>query len=245
VTDLLMSDEVETSPPPSPRTSALLAVCALCGGAGASTLAYLTGAWVASGTADPVLVCDAGEPTAGLSAYAHTESLRSFGDLASGGPVTDGIFAEARPGLRLIATAPRMHEDVEDDAIVRLLRDARAEHPLTVVDCGRLASTVGRLAQRQASHVAWVLPATVSGVLRARRVLAVQEPGSDQREIVVARFAPGGRQPPISDLTDLAEIRRAPLVLMPDVPDLGERTCEEGLAAAQVTLEAIASLVRR
>jgi hypothetical protein len=63
--------------------------------------------------------------------------------------------------------------------------------------------------------------------------------------MLVARFDPGGRQPPMSELTALADTLAGPLVLMPNVPDLGERTCDEGLAAAQVTLEAIASLLRR
>jgi hypothetical protein len=147
--------------------------------------------------------------------------------------------------MRLIAAAPRPPEEPDPPHVLQLLRDARDEHPLTVVDCGRLATTVGRLAHRHASHVAWVLPATLGGVRRARRVLAAQEPAVDQREIVVARFDPGGRQSPISDLTALADARRGPLVLMPDVPDLGERTCEEGLEAAQVTLGAILSLLRR
>lgn len=231
------------------RAGALLAVCALCGGAGASTLAYLVGARAAAAGEGPVLVCDAGEPTAGLSAYAGVESLRSFSELAtglaSGYDTGEGLFAEPRPGLRLIAAAPRLYEEVEPTAVVQLLRDARAEHPLTVVDCGRLATVEGRLSLRHASHVIWVLPATASGVLRARRVLAVQEPQSGRREMVVARADPGGRQAPIHELTALADLRRGPLVLMPHVGDLGERRCDDALAAGQVTLEAIASVVRR
>jgi hypothetical protein len=128
---------------------------------------------------------------------------------------------------------------------VQWLDDARDEHPLPVVDCGRLATQVGRLACRCASHVIWMLPATASGVLRARRVLAMHEPELGRREIVLARSDPGGRQPPMSELTALADARFGPLVLMPQIPDLGEHPCDEGLTAAQVTLEAIEGLLRR
>lgn len=248
MSELLGDTEVTGSAPRLTGTGALLAVCSLCGGAGASTLAYLIGAAAATSDA-PVLVCDGAEPTAGLSAYASLESLRSFEELASelaqGQPVGEGLFAEPRAGLRLIATAPRVNEQSNPVAIARLLADARDEHRLTIVDCGRLATAVGQVARQHASHVAWVLPATVSGVLRARRVLGVYEPDSSQRELVVARADSGRRQAPMAELTALAEARRAPLVLMPHVPDLGEHTCEQGLEAAAVTLEAIRSVVRR
>jgi MinD-like ATPase involved in chromosome partitioning or flagellar assembly len=231
------------------RSGALLAVCALCGGAGASSLSYLVGAYAARDSERPVLVCDAGEPTAGLSAYAGVESLHSLGELAArtaaGASVTEGLYAEALPGLRLIAAAPRLYEDVDAQETGWLLADAREEHALTVVDCGRLATTAGRVALDQATHVAWVLPATTSGLLRARRVLALVEPSPDRHELVVARRDAAGRQPPIDQLTDLATMRGGPLVLMPHVPDLGERSREEALDAAQVTLEAIRALVRR
>jgi MinD-like ATPase involved in chromosome partitioning or flagellar assembly len=249
MTELLAGDQPQIAAAPVAGSGPLLAVCALCGGAGASTLALLVGAWAAADAQDPVLVCDTGEPTAGLSAYAGVESLRSLGelatDLASGVPIGGGVFAEVRAGLRLIAAGPRPQEVVDRAAVVRLLGDAREEHELTVIDCGTLASTVSIAVRQLASHVAWVLPATVSGVLRARRVLELSAREAGQREMVVARFDPGGRQPPMTELTALAEARRAPLVLMPHVPDLGERRCEEGLAEAQVTLDAIASLLAR
>jgi len=244
-----LSDPSRSAIPGSRMTSPLLAVCALCGGAGASTLSYLVGAWVAASSEAPVLVCDAGEPTAGLSVYAGIESLRSLDEIAAelnaGTLVSDGLFASPRLGLRLIAAAPRLETHTDSAAAERLIRDAREEHSLTVIDCGRLATQVGRLALQQASHVVWVLPATISGVVRARRVLALHEPDSSLREIVVARADPGARQAPMAELTSLADGRHGPLVLMPHVPDLGEHSCDEGLAAAQITLEAISSLLRR
>jgi MinD-like ATPase involved in chromosome partitioning or flagellar assembly len=230
-------------------TGRLVAVCALCGGAGASTLAYLIGAWAAEDSVEPVLVCDAGELTAGLSAYAGVESVRSLEEvaieLAAGGAVAEGLFAVPRPRLRLIAAAPRLHGPIDGVATSRLLDDAREEHPLTVVDCGRLATEAGQLARRDASHVVWVLPATTSGALRARRVLATLEAEPGQTEVVVARSDPAGRQAPLGELTALADSRDGPLVLVPHIPDLAEHPCEDGLAAAQVPLQAIASLLRR
>jgi MinD-like ATPase involved in chromosome partitioning or flagellar assembly len=244
-----LSDRMRTRDPERRVAAPLLAVCALCGGSGASTLAYLIAAWTAGISEEPVLVCDAGEPTAGLSAYAGVESVRSVDeiatDLAAGVPVSGGLFASPRPGLRLIAAAPRAGMEMDPEAAAQLIRDAREEHTLTIVDCGRLATETGRLALEQATHVAWILPATVSGVIRARRVLAIFEPESGRREIVVARADPGGRQAPMAELTALADGRHGPVVLMPHVPDLGEHSCDDGLAAAQITLEALASVLRR
>ncbi len=45
-------------------------------------------------------------------------------------------------------------------------------HALVVVDCGTLQQAADRLVLRAASHIAWVLPATRSGVRRAEGVLA-------------------------------------------------------------------------
>ena len=53
------------------RRGSLLAVCGLCGGAGASTLAYLIAALRAEQQGGPVLVCDTGGPAGGLAAYAE------------------------------------------------------------------------------------------------------------------------------------------------------------------------------
>ena len=49
----------------SPRCGALLAVCGLCGGAGASTIAYLIALAEARSERGDVLVADTGGPTAG------------------------------------------------------------------------------------------------------------------------------------------------------------------------------------
>src|SRR4051794_24816394 len=58
----------------TPQPGALLAVCGLCGGAGASTLSYLIARFAAEQASADVLVCDTGGPTGGLAAYAAAES---------------------------------------------------------------------------------------------------------------------------------------------------------------------------
>ena len=58
------------SSPASARRGPLLAVCGLCGGAGASTLAYLVALAAARRDDRAVLLADTGGPTAGISHYA-------------------------------------------------------------------------------------------------------------------------------------------------------------------------------
>ena len=227
----------------------LLAVCGLCGGAGASTLAYLVAQAAAHAGDEPVLVCDSGGPTGGLAGYAAAESSRSLPSLANAiaahEPLAAGLFADAGPRLRVLATRPRLDADVDPDGLARLLHDAREAHALTVVDCGVPSCGVDEQVLEDATHVVWVLPATVGAVRRCERTLALFHPHESRREIVVARHDPAGRKAPIPQLTDLAAGRNAPLVLMPDVPDLAEQPQHEALEAVQLSLDALLMAVRR
>lgn len=227
----------------------LLAVVGLCGGAGASTLAYLVARSRAEAGGGPVLVGDAGGPTAGLASYAGAESGRSLPELANaiaaGASLADGLFADDVPGLRVIAAGPELETRSDPAGLARLLGDARRAHRLTVIDCGTLGGETESLILNAATHVAWVLPATLSGVRRAGRVLAAAGVEVARREIVVARHDAGGRRAPAEQLSTLAERRAAPLVLMPNIPDLAEREPEAALAAAALTLDAIAGAIRR
>lgn len=238
-------DEPGIEPASAPQRTAgpLLAVCGLCGGAGASTLAYLISHEMASTSGRPVLVCDTGGPTGGLAAYGRVRCPRSLpraaAAIAAHEPLADGLFAEARPGLRILASAPDHDLDVDERGVARLLSDARAAHQLTVVDCGGLRAPIDRCVLELATHVAWVLPATTSGLRRAGPVLELFAVEASRREVVVARRDTTGTKPPIDELTALAGSRGAPLVLMPHVPDLGETSPDEGLDAAQLTLQAI------
>jgi Flp pilus assembly CpaE family ATPase len=247
--DFHAEPDVSGAPVPASAAAPLLAVCGLSGGAGASTLAYLVGRATADQAEDPVLVCDSGGPTGGLAAYASAESPRSLCGLANAisahEAVSDGLFADAAAGLRMIATRPQLGSDIDRDGLQRLLRDAREAHGLTVVDCGTPRTEADVEVLRAATHVAWVLPATLSGIRRGSRVLALFGVDASRREIVVARHDAAGRRAPMKQLTELAGERNAPLVLMPHVPDLAERPAEEALDAAQLTLDGLRSAIGR
>jgi hypothetical protein len=87
----------------------LLAVCGLCGGAGASTLAYLVALAEARRRSEAVLVGDTGGPGGGISCYAGVQAPRSLAEVAdhvaAGLPV--GRLFTATGGLRVLATGPR------------------------------------------------------------------------------------------------------------------------------------------
>jgi hypothetical protein len=83
------------------------------------------------------------------------------------------------------------------------------------------------------------------GIARSEGVLALFVPSDSRREVLIARHDATQRKPPIRELTLLAESRRAPLVLMPSVPDLVERPVEDALEAAALTLDAVQSVIAR
>jgi hypothetical protein len=234
----------------------LLAVCGLCGGAGTTTLSYLV-ARSAIGVVDGhVLVCDTGGPVAGLAACAGVQSPLTLTELAErvqrGLPLSGGIHAIDGPAstplqqLRVIASGPRVADATDTGALETLLAMACSDgvHALTVVDCATLQRDADRLALDAASHVAWVLPATRSGARRAERVLAAITPGLPRRELVVARRDDREPASALRALKTLAESRRAPLVLMPQIGDLRERP-GRSLKQAQVSLQAIHGVLRR
>lgn len=230
-------------------TSPLLAVCALCGGAGASTLAYLIARSATARTHEPVLLCDAGGPTGGLAFYAGVQAPRSLAAaanvLSGPDPPSDGLFASAGDGLRVLAGGPDLEEEVDPEGLARLMRDARDAHSLTVVDCGTLRGQTERHALGAASHLAWVMPATVGGVRRAQRVLELIGRNEAREEVLIARRDACGQSAPTEELADLAASRAAPLVLMPHVKDLAEGDQDIALEAVELTIEAIWTVIRR
>ena len=253
--DLFASDaapfwEPETSDlPPVTRVGSLLAVAGLCGGAGASTLAYLVAGATARSWSTPVLVCDTGGPTAGLAVYARAESPLSFvgtaAAMAGAEPLVDVLFADAGAGVRVIASTPRLHGDADNGGLDALLRDAREAHALTVIDCGTLASAVDVHVLRAASHVTWVLPATAAALERGRRLLDILPTDSSRRELLVARRDPNGGKPPMPALKRLASDRGASLVLMPFLRDIDKGWPDTALKQASVPIEAISAFLRR
>jgi Flp pilus assembly CpaE family ATPase len=223
----------------------LLAVAGLSGGAGASVLAYLIAVTAARESSVPVLVADTGGPTGGLAVHAGVSAPRTLADIAqriaADDPVTGAMWADGEHGLRVLAGSPQFTVDGDRDAILRVLSDARHAHGLTVADAGTLARRAEQAALAAATHVAWTLPANRDGVTRARRVLERIVPLS-RPEIVVARATAG--KPPMADLADLADDRRAPLVLMPSFGDVSHSS-EELAEAAQLALQAIGGVLRR
>ncbi len=230
--------------PPGP----LLVVTGLSGGAGASVLAYLIAATAAKQSSGPVLVVDTGGPTAGLAAHAGVSAPRTLVEIAEridhGEPVTGSLWAQGDHGLRVLAGAPQFTVDASRDAVLRVLCDARHAHALTIVDAGTLGRSVEQAALAAATHVAWTLQASVDGAARARRVLERIVPLS-RPEIIVARAHTGQGRPPLRELADLADGRRAPLVLMPSLGDTAGGQLGQLAELAQVALQAIGGVLGR
>jgi Flp pilus assembly CpaE family ATPase len=225
----------------------LLAAVGLCGGAGTSVLAYLTAVSAAAASEAPVLLADTGGPTGGVSAYTSVSTPLTLADIsdrvAGEERVPPRFWADGPHGLRVLAGFPQFTAQGTDESVRRVLRDARAAHGLTVVDAGTLARPAEQAALAAASHVAWVLPATPSGVLRASRVLE-RITRLSRPELILARAEPGSK-PPFGQLEDLADQRRAPLVLMPHLGDVTARPLGDVVAEAAVTLQALGGALRR
>jgi MinD-like ATPase involved in chromosome partitioning or flagellar assembly len=155
----------------------LVAVAGLCGGAGASTLAYLTCCAAIADGQQPVLCIDA-TGRAGIAAYAGAHGALSFAhaavELEAGRiPEPERLFVTSGDGVRVLSATPLLDQPlVAVDGAARLLGDARAAHALTVVDCGTLTSGYERLALGSAGHVVLVMPATRSGIQRAAALAA-------------------------------------------------------------------------
>jgi hypothetical protein len=221
----------------------LVAVAGLCGGAGATTLAYLVGRYAREALAMPVLVCDTGGPSGALATYSGVEVPRSLPRIANAvaahEPLAGGLFADDGSGLRVIASRPQLDSQVDERGVARVLCDARGAHAVTVVDCGTLTMPIARHVLDAATHVAWVMPATAAALARVVGVLDLYGIDGSRREMLVARGDPAERKPPMEQLSALAERRGAPLVLMPSVPDLASRPVDEALEATALTLDAI------
>jgi MinD-like ATPase involved in chromosome partitioning or flagellar assembly len=229
------------------RVAPLLAVCGVCGGAGASTVSYLIARAAASTGKAHVLVCDTGGPTGGLALRAGVESVRSLAEasehVARELPLAGGLYSVVPQlrgdcELRVIATGPRLGSPGNPKGLRALLAMARSDgaHALTVVDCGTLQRAAERFVLRRASHVAWVLPATDDGIRHAERLLACVRPAGQRAELVVARRVARVPRGSLRRLRVLAETRDAPLVLMPDADEIGR---------AQVGLQAILGVLER
>jgi len=230
------------------RLGPLLAVCGLTGGAGATTLAYLTALAAARQCAEPVLVADTGGPSGDLAALAGVEVACSLGELAdqfaAGIALGPGIYATGHHGVRVLASAPEFSTPRAGEYVLTLLSHAREAHGVTVIDCGTLGREIEQIAAAAATHVAWVLPATAHGVSRGTRLVDAAPPLA-ATELVIARTDVRQATAPLRDLRRLAATRHAPLVLVPHLPGLGTGRCDAALDAAQVPLQAILGVLGR
>ena len=244
-----MPNQANRSPTSAPaRVGPMLAVCGLAGGAGVTTLCYLIALAGARQWTDPVLVADTGGPSGGLAACAGVEVERSLGELAqqlaAGGPLGAGIYATGRDGLRVLATGPEFSSRPADDQVESFLAHAREAHGLTVIDCGTLARQAEQAAAAAATHVAWVLTATSSGVRRGLPVLEAA-PAMSGTELVVARNDIRQASAPLRQLRRIAAERRAPLVLVPHLGGLEAGRFDACAGAAQIPVQAILGALRR
>lgn len=238
------------------RTAPLLAVCGVCGGAGASTLSYLLARFAVTRGSGHVLICDTGGPAAAIAAITNRQSPWSLPELsdrlARELPLTSDVFAvddaAGSPGneLRVIATAPRLGGPGDPAALQAILEMARGDgiHALTVVDCGTLQRAADRIGLRNASHLAWVMPATAHGVRRGERLLAAIGPRPGRRELLIARREPRAPTPRLRAVKALARQRNAPLILLPELPD-AHTEAARALERAQVGLQAILGALGR
>lgn len=112
------------------------------------------------------------------------------------------------------------------------------------MDCGTLTSPAQRAAAAAATHLLRVLPADEPGVRRASAVLE-HAGGHDAAEIVVARHPGCDHRASTRALTGLAAARGAPLLLVPELPDLLDGSLRRAVELAEVALEGIGHLLRR
>ena len=217
-------------------------MCGLAGGAGATTIAYLVALAAARQMNSPVLVADTGGPSGGLAALAGVEAPRSLPELAShlatGVPLTDGIYATGPAGLRVLGAAPEFTSSWTGPQFTRIVDDAREAHRLTVIDCGTLGRDVDRSAAAAATHLAWVMPATQRGVTRAEQLLHAA-PQMAARELLIARRDVRQSKAPLKQLRRVADERQATLVVVPHVSSLEHGSVERALEEAQVAIQAI------
>jgi hypothetical protein len=229
---------------PSGRTAAghpLLAVCGVCSGAGASTLARLIAQAAAHAQHGEVAFEHVTRPP---EAPAVVPLRHLLAGLFLGPPERPARLRDV-PGLHAADPSARAGEPERAAQVPSALARARAEHALTVLDCGRLRRPAERLALASASHVAWVLPATASGLACARRALRRTPPAAHGAELVIARHVPAGAPARLDALRALAGERPANLILAPWLAPWVAARDAAALEAAQVALQAILGALSR
>ena len=226
----------------------LVAICGLCGGAGASTLAYTLAAAAAERSTQPVFACETSGITGGLALYARAQpglSLTEAANQLATGTPPSGLVVSSPERVRVLASRPALAERCDPDGAERILSEARAAGGLVVLDCGTADHDVDRVALSASSHVLWVIPATASGIARGERALKLLAEFARGRQALVARLERNEHATAVSRLADLAARWELELILFPHVEDVAQALVEEAIDEAQVALEAIAAVLRR
>lgn len=226
----------------------LAAVCGLCGGAGTSTLAYTLAAAAAGRSTQPVFACETSGISGGLALYArahaHVSLAEAANQLAAGEPPA-GLVSSSPEQVRILGSRPSAPERADSAGIARILAEARAAGGLVVLDCGTAGHEVDRRALALATHVLWVMPATVSGIARSERALELLGAEIDAPQALVARLDRSEQSAPVSELAGFAAGSGLELILFPHVEDISRALVAEAIEDAQVALEAIAAVLCR
>ncbi len=230
------------------RGGPLAAVCGLCGGAGASTLAYTLAAAAAGRSTRPVFACETSGISGGLALYARAHArvslAKAANQLAAGEPPA-ALVASSPEQVRILGSRPSAPERADPAGIARILAEARAAGGLVVLDCGTAGHDVDRRALALATHVLWVMPATVSGIARSERALELLGAGIDAPQALIARLDRSEQSAPVSELAGFAAGSGLELILFPHVEDIAQALVAEAIDDAQVALEAIAAVLCR
>jgi Flp pilus assembly CpaE family ATPase len=221
--------------------SSLVAVCGIGGGAGTSTLAFLTAMYVQRFASEPILLCDTGGPGASLALLAEKASQLSLPQAATvigADALGVPLFVSVTAKLRLIAREPQLDDPPDPDGLSRLLFDARSAHPLTIVDCGTLQRPVERAVAEQATSIVWVTQGSPAGARRAQSALRSLPLNAD-REILAVCASEERDRVVEHELMSAAELRGASLVFVPALRDAFEGGLDAALGTGQLALEAI------
>jgi Mrp family chromosome partitioning ATPase len=227
----------------------VVAVCGLAGGAGASTLAYLLARRAARHSTAPVLLAELHEHAA-LAALAGTAGpvgLRELALAVEQEREPARPFAELPGGLRLVASSsPTLGDPKSAPALPQLLADAQQVHGLVVVDAGRLQGPDDRAVIDTASHILFVLPATVAALGPAELLAAagiLEQTAGAVAALVAVATVPGRR--PLKRLRRLAERHVDRLLLVPHIAELAAGQHDQAEMRLEDTFACLATLLRR
>jgi Flp pilus assembly CpaE family ATPase len=226
----------------------LVAICGLCGGAGASTLAYTLAAAAAERSTQPVFACETSGITGGLALYARAQpglSLTEAANQVAAGTPPSALVVSSPERVRVLGSRPALVERCDPDGVERIVSEARAAGGLVVLDCGTADHEVDRVALGASSHVLWVIPATASGIARGEQALRLLAEFARGEQALVARLERNEHAAPVSRLAALATRWELELILFPHVEDVAQALVEEAIDEAQVALEAIGAVLRR